>query len=186
MKGGKSVEDKQIIDMLFERDGNSITCIKDKYGKLCSSLANGILKNTSDADECVNSSYFKLWNAIPPARPSSLCAYLCKIVRNTAINIQKKNSRHNEVIYDELDEIIADNSPDNILDSDLISGLINEFLSTASKKSRQAFVLRYFFQYEFSEISQKTGMSENAVRTSLTRTKEKLREYLKEKGGLTV
>ena len=47
-------------------------------------------------------------------------------------------------------------------------------------------VLRYFFEYEFSEISQKTGMSENAVRTSLSRTKEKLRDYLKEKGDITV
>ncbi len=180
------MEDKQIIDMLFERDGNSITCVKEKYGKLCNTLANSVLKNSSDADECVNSSLFKLWNAIPPARPSSLCAYLCKIVRNTAINILKKNSRHDDVIYDELDEIVADNSYENILDSGVISKYINEFLQTASKKSRQIFVLRYFFEYEFSEISQKTGMSENAVRTSLSRTKEKLRDYLKEKGDITV
>ena len=81
------MEDSLIVDLYFERNEQAIAETQNKYGRLCTKIAAGILKRYEDAEEAVSSSYMKLWNAIPPKRPESLCGYLCRIVRNTALNI---------------------------------------------------------------------------------------------------
>ena len=81
------MEDSLIVDLYFERNEQAIAETQNKYGRLCTKIAAGILKRYEDAEEAVSSSYIKLWNAIPPKRPESLCGYLCRIVRNTALNI---------------------------------------------------------------------------------------------------
>lgn len=87
------MEDTQIIDMLFERSEQAITELATKYGKLCNQIALNIVANKQDAEECVNDTYLAVWNAIPPAKPNPLLAYVCKITRNIAVSKSTYNSR---------------------------------------------------------------------------------------------
>ena len=103
------MEDSLIVDLYFERNEQAIAETQNKYGRLCTKIAAGILKRYEDAEEAVSSSYMKLWNAIPPKRPESLCGYLCRIVRNTALNICDSIKRRScEELYGELAEVIPD------------------------------------------------------------------------------
>ena len=79
---GIPIEDSSIIDLYFERSEQAIVETQMKYGRLCGKIASGTLTRPEDAEEAVSSSYLKLWNAIPPKRPESLCGYLCRIVRS--------------------------------------------------------------------------------------------------------
>ena len=96
--------------MLFDRDEQALTIADDKYGSLCQKLAYKIIGDYDEANECVNNSLFQLWNAIPPARPKSLKAYLCGIVRNVAINVGRKRKSYNETQtnFSELADIFCD------------------------------------------------------------------------------
>ena len=67
------MDDSLIINLYFERNEQAIAETQSKYGRLCASIAGGILKRHEDAEEAVSTSYVKLWNAIPPKRPESLC-----------------------------------------------------------------------------------------------------------------
>lgn len=55
--GGEHVEDLQIIELYFERNENAIIETDIKYGKLCFRVANNILKNNEDSEECVSDTY---------------------------------------------------------------------------------------------------------------------------------
>ena len=76
------MDDNAIIELFFARSEQAIRELDGKYGKVCHSLSYNILHSRQDAEECVNDAYLGTWNAIPPARPNPLLAFLCKIVRN--------------------------------------------------------------------------------------------------------
>ena len=178
------MDDKRIIELFNARSEQALCEVREKYGALCDRVAYGILNNFEDAEECVSSAYIKLWNAIPPKNPQSLCGYLCAIVRNTALSAYQRISRRScEEQFEELAEIIPDNATvERSYDSGEITRHLNEFLEKQSKKSRIVFTARYYFNMSISDICRSTGMGESAVKSSLSRTRGALRKYLAERG----
>lgn len=178
------MEDNRIISLYNERNENAITETKTKYGKLVRKVSYEILRNDEDTEECENTTYLSTWNAIPPATPQSLCAFICKIARNTAIDLLRKLCRHRaENIYDELEEIIGDNSdPQDILQDTMLTSFIDSYLSAIKSRNRQMFLMRYYCNMSMKTIGEYFGLSENAVRAQLMRTREGLRTSLKENG----
>ncbi len=178
------MEDGAIIDLFFERSEKALEETEKKYGRLCVYIAKEILANPQDAEEAVNSSYMKLWNAIPPKRPASLKGYLCSIVRNTAFNAYERIKRRGrEELYGELSEIISESkAADHIPESGVISEYISEFLKKAGTKKSRVFLARYYFNMPTADIAKEMGISQSAVKARLSRTREELRDYLKERG----
>lgn len=181
---GENMDDIKIIELFFLRSEQAVAETKTKYNSLCMKIANTILQSYEDSEECVSSSYLKLWNAIPPKNPDSLCGYLCKTVRNTALSLFKKLNRHSyDEQYDELDEIIpSDKTVEQEYDSKMLGENINNFLGTAKQKNREIFTARYYFNMSIKQIADEFNMSETAVRSRLLRTRAELREYLSERG----
>ena len=60
------MNDQLIIELFFKRCEEAITATSEKYGKLCKSISDRILKNNEDAEECVSDTYLTLWETIPP------------------------------------------------------------------------------------------------------------------------
>ena len=178
------MQDSSIIELFNRRSEQALSEMQKKYGKLCSQIAYNILNNNEDAEEAVNMAYEKVWEAIPPAQPKSLCGYLCATVRNTALNSSDKIRRHPcESFYDELGEIIPDSrTVETEYDSNQIGIYINTFLGKIKKKNRQIFVARYYYNMSVSDIAGSLGISESAVKTQLSRTRAKLRTYPEERG----
>lgn len=176
--------DKEIVDMFFRRSEDALAEIQAKYGLLCRKIAYGILKCNEDTEECLNTSYMKIWNSIPPTRPDSLCAYLCAIVRNSAFEIYNKTAaRKTELSLDELDWIITDEDTVSRLENGVeLAQLLNDFLEKTRVKDRRLFMARYYYNMSVSEIAERFDMSESAVKTRLSRLRSKLRSYLSERG----
>lgn len=178
------MEDLKIIELFFQRSEKALTEIKLKYNSLCMKIANSILLNYEDSEECINTSYLKIWNAIPPTRPDSLCGYLCRIVRNTALNLYKTVSKRSFYEkYEELSEIYRfGETVEERMDSGMLGGYINEFLQKENKKTRHIFILRYYFNMPVKEIAESLEMTEQAISSRLLRARNNLRKYLSEKG----
>lgn len=182
------MDDKEIVAMYFERDEKALSKTMEQYGTTLMRFASRFLKDKRDVEECVNDTYVKAWNSIPPNRPDHLLAYLAKICRNTAFNIieketaQKRNAQLVELTT-EMAECLPDRSNTDSSD-DRISELINEYLSTLNKDKRIVFIGRYWYGESISAISEKTGFSESKVKSMLHRTRSGLKTYLNEKGEL--
>lgn len=87
------MEDEKIIELFFNRSEQAIQELDMKYGKICHELSYNIVNDRQDAGECVNDAYLGMWNAIPPAKPNPLLAYLCKnCSEHFAKNLLQKKS----------------------------------------------------------------------------------------------
>ncbi len=179
------VSDERIIEMLFDRDEQALAVAEDKYGTLCRKLAYNIIGDYEEVSDCVNNSLFQLWNAIPPARPESLKAYLCGIVRNVAVAISKKRRAYNDsqTNFSELAEIFSDSqSTEGLFDGKMLGAYINEFLSAQKELNRKIFVMRYYYNFNIRDISLTLKMKEATVKTKLFRLRRELKLFLSGKG----
>ena len=182
MSGG-SYSDKDIIDLMFRRDEHALAVLSEKYGKLLSFVASKILGNSEDTEECVNDSYVKLWNSIPPERPDNLRAYAARITRNIAVDRLRRNSaqkRGPSDIITELEEAVPDTESASPADEAELAVYLGEFLRKLDKSTRAVFVLRYYHCLSEEEIAQKTGLTKSGVHTSLVRTRKKLKKQLEQ------
>lgn len=185
------VEDRSIIDLYFERSEAAITETQIKYGKYCHYIAYNILNSKEDAEECVNDTYEKAWNSIPPARPERLSAFLGRITRNIALNRlvhagAKKRYAGIEMILDEVEEFIPDTGEnEDVTDTILLKDVLNRFLRSLPGQTRIIFVRRYWYMGSVKEISKELGLTESNVKVILLRTRQKLKDTL-EKEGVTI
>lgn len=181
------INDNSIIDMYFGRDEQAIRETSQKYGGLCFQVAHNILGSREDAEEVVNDAYLAAWEAIPPARPESLRAFVCWITRNHALkrldyNTAKKRMPKVLLSFAELEEMIPDNTQQPDISATELGELINEFLKTQSADARCVFVRRYYFFDSIYDIAKKYSFGESKVKTLLSRTRKKLKDYLNKEG----
>lgn len=178
------MNDAAIIEAYFQRDENAIAMTKTSYGSRLLALAMRILQDRQDAEEAENETYFKTWQSIPPQRPLHFFAFLAKICRNLSLNmLEWKNAqkRSAEVVQlsAEMESCIADEAAPLEWESREIAQSIAEFLKQQSKENRVIFVSRYFMAESVDEIAGRLKISESKVKSSLFRTRNKLREWLR-------
>ncbi len=183
------MDDKQIVELYWNRDERAISETEAKYGHYLQSIALQVLSDNEDAAECVNDTYLAAWNSIPPHRPELLSAYLGKIVRRISIDLWRKNTALKRgrgrigSISDELKEHLADTVG---LDSEAerleLRNLINTFLSELPVFERQIFVCRYWYMDSIAEIAANHHSSESRIKTILYRTRKKLRKRMTMEG----
>jgi len=179
------MDDARIIELYFQRSEEAIAQTEKKYGRYCYSIAYNILKDELDSNECVNDTYLKVWEKIPPAKPSPFSTFIGRITRNISIDRLRSEGAQKRIsdaaVFEEIDEIISDNDID-VHDSIFLRNAINAFLEKLPKKDRKIFVLRYWYMYSSADIGKEMGMSDGVVRVKLSRLRENFRSHLEKEG----
>ncbi len=183
------LEDKEIVALFFDRDERAIRESENKYGPHCLAVANGILHSEADSDECVNDTWLRLWNSIPPERPRSLKAYVSKITRNLALSKYQKRTADKRgggemaAVYEEVGEFIADTSSVETEQQrrEFVLSL-NRFLSSLSQRDKSVFLRRYYFSQSVKHIANVHSISEKNTLTILSRVRKKLKTHLGKEG----
>lgn len=183
------MEDREIVNLYWRREEQAITETASKYGSRLSKIAFNILYSREDAGECVNDTYMKAWNSIPPNDPHSLLCFLGRITRNLSLNMLEAKSalkRGKGQVYaalEELEECIpSGDSVEETADENALIGILNRFLSELPQKARTVFVKKYWYMDSVKEIAASTGLTESNVKGILMRTREKLKKVLAEEG----
>lgn len=182
------MEDTQIIAAYFERDETAIQYTHQKYGKYCFQIAYRILLNREDSEECVNDTYLKTWQVIPPQKPNYLQMFLAKITRNEAFDRYRKNKAlkrggtEMELVLDELSECIGKSTTEEFIRHKQLSESIHQFLSQLPKRERNVFIRRYFYVESTEEIAEMYNLKPSHVYVLLSRTRNKLKEHLLKEG----
>lgn len=184
----KHMKDTQIIALYEARDESAIKSTSEKYGDYCYSIAYRILSNDEDSKECVNDTWFKTWNLIPPQKPQRLSLFLGKITRNLSIDRWRANkaarrgSGEFNVFIDEIAESIPDRRSsveDEVLAKEL-GARINTFLSQLKEKDRNIFLGRYFYFKSTAQLSKEYSTKESNILLILSRTRKKLKDFLED------
>ncbi|MBQ8231427.1 MAG: sigma-70 family RNA polymerase sigma factor [Lachnospiraceae bacterium] len=186
------MEDKQIIDLYWERSEQAISATAIKYGNYCHSISYNILHNAEDAEECVNATYLAAWESIPPNRPQRLAVYLGKITRNFSLNrvkyysAQKRGLGQTDLVLSELEDCIpASTGVEQQVEERLLVKAIEAFLYSQPPEKRNIFIRRYWAMTPIKDIARSFGMSESKIMSLLFRMRKELKKHL-EKEGFTL
>ncbi|MBR2906980.1 MAG: sigma-70 family RNA polymerase sigma factor [Clostridia bacterium] len=186
---GGIMEDHEIIVLYNCRNEQAIVESDKKYGKYCYRIAYNILSSNEDSEECVNDTWLRTWNAIPPAVPPSLKFFVAKITRNLSIDRYRKSHRakrgtgSTELQFeDALGSVVLKSTDDVSAISRQLSDDLDSFLNSLSERDAFVFIRRYFFFDSAKAIARRYDLKEEHVFVILSRTRQKLREYLTEKG----
>lgn len=183
------MDDKDIIQLYWDRNGQAIQATSEKYGHYCKAIAKNILNNEEDAEECVNDTYLKAWNAMPTHWPEQLATFLGKITRNLSFNrykhlhAKKRGGGEMALVLDELAECISGvDHVEQIIDRQELIESLNSFVRNLPTEKRNIFVRRYWYADSVQSIANDYGMLKGTVSKTLERTRKQLKAYLTERG----
>ena len=185
------MEDMQIIELYFARNQDAVKETEKEYGAYCFSIADNILHNQQDAEECVSDTWLRAWHSIPPNRPARLKLFLGKITRNLAFDkyrqktADKRGGGDFEAVLDELGECVAGSDDvEQAFDAKALRQSLNQFLRALRPRDRQMFLKRYFYAQSVKEIAKEYQLTANHCTVILKRIRKKLQVYLEQEGYL--
>ena len=183
------MEDKQIIELFCNRSETALQKTEEKYGKFCLKIADNILHDREDSEECVNDTWMKAWLNIPPTIPECLQIFLGKITRNLAFDkyrvnrSAKRGGGEMSLVLEELEEVVAcRDSVEGQMERKLLIEAINTYLHKLPERECNVFIRRYFFAETTAQISKRYDLKESNVLMILSRTRKKLQTYLVQEG----
>ena len=183
------LSDEQIIDLYFAREERAIVETDKKYCQYLHTVAYSILANEQDTEECLQDTYLRVWNAIPPERPNIFHAFLAKITRNLSLNRlktvkrQKRAPSEVNISLNELGECVP--TEDDLarqMQSAAIARAINRYLDSVSDRRMYVFVSRYFYALTIPQIAKRLSCSISSVNRELAEIRRELRIELQKEG----
>lgn len=186
---GGAMEDSAIVELYWQRDEEAVRATAAKYSGYCGRIAKNILADPLDAEECLNDTWIGAWNAMPPHRPRRLPVFLGKITRSIAFDAvrlqtaQKRGGGVYPVALEELGECVpAVPGADQAAEDHELAELVNRFLRSLPERDCNIFLRRYWYVEPLQEVAARYGLKLNTVKTSLFRSRKKLRAYLEKEG----
>ena len=181
--------DDAIVELYWQRDEAAISETDKKYGKYLLVIADNIVHNRLDSEECLNDTYLGTWNRIPPTRPVSLQAFLARIMRNVSVGKFRQNTADKRIpgelitSLNELEDCIAgENSIDRERATRELAELINAALHAMTDREQYVFVCRYYYADKISAIASSLGVSEPTINRTLANLRRDLKARLDDAG----
>ena len=172
-----------LLSQLKKGDSRALNTIMAKYGPYVQTIAANITippLQPEDVEEVASDVFLALWNNVGSVKDGKLKAWLAAVTRNTAKN--KLRSNHLALPLEE-DYFIL-NVPemeDELLEKEL-KKLTRKAVKSLPEPEHSIFVRHYFLYQKTDEIAAALDINASTVRSKLLRGREKLKEYLSERG----
>ena len=185
----KPMSDADIIELYWQRDEQAIKETDIKYKSFLLSVAQNIVHDVRDSEECLNDTYVGAWNAMPPARPTVLQAFLATIMRRVAINRYKANRRHKRVASEltvslsDLGDMLADEDDVSAeMQAKELAATISRYVRALPDRQMVIFVGRFYMADPLMKIAQEVGCSLATVKREIATIKDGLKKHLESEG----
>lgn len=172
--------DQELTALYLARDERAVEATEASYGAYCRAIAQRILGSEEDAEECLSDVWLRVWNAIPPERPSHFKGWLAAVTRNRALTLRRSRARQAQTADEAALELARDlcGGPEAELEARELGEAVSAFLRAQPEQNRTAFLRRYWYGDTMEETSRRLGWSEGRTKSTLHRMRKKLREYL--------
>lgn len=172
-----------------EDDKDFVSKLYKEYEKLMLKVAYSVLKNIEQAEDVVNESMIKIIKNLSKFEKSNvICnktkALIVIIVKNTAINVYRSNSKNKFIDIETQENILTSNiekPEDTILSEEMLKKMI-ESINLLDDKYSSVIKLKYLFDFSNKEISETLGITDENVRIRLHRGLKILKKLIVEKG----
>lgn len=178
------MEDFQIVELYWSRNEQALEETARKYGAFCRGVAENILSQREDAEECVSDAYRRAWDSIPPQRPERLGAWLGKVTRNLALSqwrrqhAQKRFSGMDRLFSELEDCVPSPHTVERELDGRELTEFLNRWLATLDPEDRKLFLRRYWNGLPVKDLARERGELPGRISRELYRLRQKLKAAL--------
>jgi RNA polymerase sigma-70 factor (ECF subfamily) len=139
-----------------------------------------IVHDSDAATDLVQEVFAKVWQVridLDPER--SLRAFLFQMLRNQALNHERRRKRHQtEVLDDDLPAASIEHSTDDELDASALSRLVQEWIDEMPERRREAFLLSRREGLSHDEIAGLMGLAPKTVNNHIVLALQHIRSRL--------
>ncbi|MDX2189051.1 MAG: sigma-70 family RNA polymerase sigma factor [Bacteroidota bacterium] len=178
------VTDKELFENFLNLETRSIAFnqIVRKYQKQVYYLIRRIVIDHDDANDIVQDTFIKVYQALPNFRgDSQLYTWLYRIATNESLNFLKKKRRKYFIpIYDVEKELTSKVESGHLISGDEIQIKLQKAILKLPEKQRVVFNLKYFDELKYEDMAEILQTSVGALKASYHHAVKKIEQYINE------
>ena len=178
--------DREILEIYKSEGGKdqAFNLIVREYSQRLYWLLRGLVFSHDDADDLLQNTFIKAWNALPGFRAESgLYTWLYRIATNEAFTFLKKERFNNKFSLTPYETKLANRIADDpYFRGDTIQMLLQQEVAKLPDRQRAIFSMRYFHEMEYAQIAEILDSNPDAVKASYSLAYRKIEKNLKELG----
>ena len=136
-----------------------------------------------DADDVLQNTFIKAWQGLGTFHgDSKLLTWLSRIAINESLDFLRRQKNIVTMSTDDADLGIANTlMADDYFDGDETEAQLQEAIASLPEVQRTVFLLRYYDDMKYSDISKQLGTSEGALKASYHIAVKKISEFFKQR-----
>ena len=169
--------DEELIEQLLNRQESGLDELQARYGGMLHYIADGILRDARDTEECVSDICLRVWDRIGQYDPQkgSFSAWLTALARNAALNFRRARAPAGE---DLTGQEPSGETPEEALLRQEQADRLALALRRLSEPDQTLFYRKYYYCQSTAQMAAELGLTERAVEGKLDRLRKQLRRAL--------
>lgn len=141
-----------------------------------------IVLTHEDSNDILQNTFVKAWSSIDSFHgDSKLITWISRIAINEALDFVRRQKNRPSISTDDIDTgIVNQLMADDYFDGDETDAQLQAAIASLPDVQRTVFLLRYYDEKKYSEISQILGTSEGALKASYHIAVKKITEFFKQ------
>ena len=150
-----------------------------QYGEQLYWQIRRIVLTHEDADDVLQNVFLKAWSSLDSFHgDSKLITWLTRIAINEALDFQRRKKTRPTLSADDEGMSIAHQlTADDYFDGDEVEAQLQEAIAQLPDVQRTVFLLRYYDEMKYSEISEMLGTSEGGLKASYHIAVKKITDF---------
>lgn len=141
-----------------------------------------IVLTHEDSNDILQNTFVKAWSSIDSFHgDSKLITWISRIAINEALDFVRRQKNRPSISTDDIDTgIVNQLMADDYFDGEETDAQLQAAIASLPDVQRTVFLLRYYDEKKYSEISQILGTSEGALKASYHIAAKKITEFFKQ------
>lgn len=169
-------EISRLIFLIANGDESALVRLYNMAGGRLLSVAMGITRNLQTAEDVLSESFIKVVRHAEQFKGGSGYAWLCTIVKNTALNILKSDINKQG---EDIDGFFDLTDGKDFTEHSANAMEVEKALKKLDKQERLCIWLKYFNDYTVRQIAEEIKISKSTVHDIIKKAELKLKEYIK-------
>lgn len=173
-----SVSDEEILDLFADpaQKERAFSLLVDAYSERLYYQIRRMVNDHDDTDDVLQNVFIKVWRYLDGFnRDAQLHTWLYRIAHNESVTFLKKQQRNSS---ESLDDAYMQPIADSFTDGDAIQQKLQQAIDTLPDKQKQVFLLRYYDELSYDEMSEVLGTSVGGLKASYHHAVKKIEAFL--------
>jgi RNA polymerase sigma-70 factor (ECF subfamily) len=175
-------DDKLLIEKLTnpKTQRRAFEMLVNQYGEQLYWQIRRFVLSHDDANDVLQNAFIKAWQGIGSFHgDSKLLTWLSRIAINESLDFLRRQKNIVTMSTDDESGIANTLMADDYFDGDETEAQLQEAIATLPEVQRTVFLLRYYDDMKYSDISSMLGTSEGALKASYHIAVKKISEFFK-------